>query len=160
MSKAIYTNKESLNPVRNIISKAGEMTSTEVVISKNDTGLSEILAAATGMGVGAAGSFAALSALGIAGYSAVGITSGLAAAGGIVGGGMVAGIGVLAAPIAILGVGGYALVANKKKKELLVEKKVLLPSFFLWYFTINGLVFLRNFIGKLAFITANNPKSI
>ena len=41
---------------------------------------------------------------------------------------MVAGIGVLAAPIAILGVGGYALVANKKKKELLVEKKVLLQD--------------------------------
>ena len=45
-----------------------------------------------------------------------------------VGGGMVAGIGVLAAPIAVLGVGGYALVANKKKKELLVEKKALLQE--------------------------------
>ena len=41
---------------------------------------------------------------------------------------MVAGIGVLAAPIAVLGVGGYALVANKKKKELLVEKKALLQE--------------------------------
>ncbi|EEH97081.1 hypothetical protein EHZ13_01325 [Clostridium perfringens] len=128
MAKGKYTSKESLNPIKNIISKAGEMTSTEAVISKNDKGLSEVLAAAAGMGAGAAGSFAALGALGIAGYSAVGITTGLATAGGIVGGGMVAGIGVLAAPIAVLGVGGYALVANKKKKELLVEKKALLQE--------------------------------
>ena len=99
MGKGKYTNKESLNPIKNIISKAGEMTSTEAVISKNDKGLSEVLAAAAGMGAGAAGSFAVLGALGIAGYSAVGITTGLATAGGIVGGGMVAGIGVLAAPV-------------------------------------------------------------
>ena len=104
------------------------MTSTEEVISKNDKGLSEILVAAAGMGAGAAGSFVALGSLGVAGYSAVGITTGLATAGSLVGGGMVAGIGVLAAPVAILGVGGYALVANKKKKELLIEKKALLQE--------------------------------
>lgn len=128
MGKGKYTNKESLNPIKNIISKAGEMTSTKVVISKNDKELKELIVAASGMGVGAATSFAALGALGISGYSAVGITTGLATAGGVVGGGMVAGIGVLAAPIAVLGVGGYAIAAKKKKKELLIEKKALLQE--------------------------------
>ena len=40
---------------------------------------------------------------GLFGLSAAGITSGLAAAGALVGGGMVAGIAVLAAPAVILG---------------------------------------------------------
>ena len=40
----------------------------------------------------------------------------LATAGSIVGGGMVAGIGVLAAPAAVLGIGGYAIVKHKNAK--------------------------------------------
>lgn len=83
----------------------------------------EGLSALLGSGTGAAGSLAGLYFLGsVTGLSAAGITSGLAAAGAIVGGGMLAGIGVLAAPVAILGVAGYAIakqVKNAKRAEVL-----------------------------------------
>lgn len=76
------------------------------------------MAAAGGAAAGGAIAFGALYGLGVTGLSAAGITSGLAAAGALIGGGMVAGIGVLAAPIAILGVGGYALFQNKKQQRI------------------------------------------
>lgn len=57
------------------------------------------------------------------GLSAAGITSGLAAAGGIVGGGMVAGVFVLAAPVAVLG--GVGVAAHLKNKQLRQEKERL-----------------------------------
>jgi len=81
-------------------------------------GLTEGMATALGSGVGAAGSLAALYGLGVTGLSAAGITSGLAVAGSLVGGGMVAGIGVLAAPIALLGVGAYAIAKKWKNTRL------------------------------------------
>jgi hypothetical protein len=81
-------------------------------------GITEGMATALGVGVGGAGSLAALSALGVSGLSAAGITSGLATAGALVGGGMVAGIGVLAAPIALLGVAGYAVAKRYKNAQL------------------------------------------
>jgi len=81
-------------------------------------GITEGAAALAGSGIGAAASFGALYTLGSTGISATGITSGLAAAGSIVGGGMVAGIGVLAVPVAVLGIGGYALVKHKKNAKL------------------------------------------
>lgn len=79
---------------------------------------SEGMGALAGGGIGAAGSLAALYGLGVTGLSGAGIMSGLAAAGAVVGGGAVAGIGVLAAPIAVLAVGGYALMNHKKQKEV------------------------------------------
>ena len=81
-------------------------------------GVTEGMATALGSGIGAAGSLAALYGLGVTGLSAAGITSGLAAAGSIVGGGMVAGIGVLAAPVALLGVGAYAIAKKMKNAKL------------------------------------------
>ncbi|WP_440074107.1 hypothetical protein [Pseudomonas fragariae (ex Marin et al. 2024)] len=81
-------------------------------------GVTEGLAAALGSTAGAAGSLGALYMLGVSGLSGAGITSGLATAGALVGGGMVAGIGVLAAPIALLAVGGYALVKRRKNAKL------------------------------------------
>jgi len=54
----------------------------------------------------------------VAGLSAAGITSGLAAAGAIVGGGMLGGIFVLAAPVAILGVAGYAIAKKRHNAKL------------------------------------------
>lgn len=81
-------------------------------------GVTEGLAAALGSSAGAAGSLGALYMLGVTGLSGAGITSGLATAGALVGGGMVAGIGVLAAPIALLGVGGYALMKSRKNAKL------------------------------------------
>ncbi|MGL5355026.1 MAG: hypothetical protein ACRDAQ_00530 [Cetobacterium sp.] len=87
---------------------------------ENDVpGASEGMAAMMGTGVGGAASYAALYGLGTVGLSAAGITSGLATAGAIVGGGMVAGIGVLAAPIALLGIGGFALAKKRKTAKLI-----------------------------------------
>ena len=58
--------------------------------------------------------------------SAAGITSGLAAAGGIVGGGMVTGVFVLAAPVAVLGGVGVGVASHLKNKQLRQEKERLI----------------------------------
>lgn len=87
-------------------------------LEKDYPGITEGVATLLGAGAGGAGSLFALSALGYTGLSAAGITSGLATAGALVGGGMVAGIGVLAAPVAILGVLGYAIAKKRKSAKL------------------------------------------
>lgn len=87
-------------------------------LEKDNPGITEGFAAAFGSAIGAGGSLVALSTLGVAGLSAAGITSGLATAGAIIGGGMVVGIGVLAAPVAILGVLGYQLAKKHKNAKL------------------------------------------
>ena len=81
-------------------------------------GITEGVATALGAGIGGGMSLAALTTLGVSGLSAAGITSGLATAGALVGGGMVAGIGVLAAPIALLGVAGYAIAKKRRNAKL------------------------------------------
>jgi hypothetical protein len=82
----------------------------------------ESVGAIAGAGIGGAASLTALSALGtVPGLSAAGIASGLVAAGSILGGGMVAGIGVLAAPVALLSFAGYSIV--KKRNAMAVEQK-------------------------------------
>ena len=83
-------------------------------------GVTEGLSAALGATAGAAGSLGALYGLGVVGLSAPGIASGLAVAGSIVGGGMVAGIGVLAAPVALLATAGYAMAKKRKNAKLAV----------------------------------------
>lgn len=105
------------------IKKEKEFAQSQVTAIMNELendypGITEGVASFLGAGVGAGGSLAALSTLGVSGLSAAGITSGLAAAGSIVGGGMVAGIGVLAAPIAILGVAGYAIAKSHKNGRM------------------------------------------
>jgi hypothetical protein len=95
-----------------------EVTTTLDRLERDFPGVTEGLATALGSGAGAAGSLAALYALGVTGFSAAGITSGLATAGAIVGGGMVAGIGVLAAPVAALGVAGYAIARKRRNARL------------------------------------------
>ena len=71
---------------------------------------------------GALGGSASLTALitggSVTGLSAAGITSGLAAAGAFVGGGMAAGVFVLAAPVAVLAVGGYAVAKRRRNAKL------------------------------------------
>ena len=79
----------------------------------------EAAATAVGSILGGAASFTALYFGGsVVGLSAAGMTSGLAAAGAVVGGGMAVGVAVLAAPVAILGVAGYAIVKRRKNAEL------------------------------------------
>ena len=84
-----------------------------------------MLAGALGAGIGGVGSFAALYGLGTVGLSAAGITSGLAAIGSFVGGGMVAGVFVMAAPVVVLAGGGILLASNLKNKQLKQEKERL-----------------------------------
>lgn len=116
---------ESLAGVEKIINEAGAaLRDTSRTIGTSS--IPEVLGGVAGAGVGAAVSFAALYTLGTAGLSAAGITSGLAAAGAVVGGGMVAGIGVLAAPVAVLAVSGYGILAHRKHKKLLHIKEELL----------------------------------
>jgi hypothetical protein len=85
-------------------------------LEKNHSGLTQGMATALGAGTGAAGSLMALSSLGtVSGLSAAGVTTGLSAAGGLIGGGMLVGLGVLAAPVAALGMFGYSVAKTRKK---------------------------------------------
>ena len=86
-------------------------------LEKSHPGITEGQATALGAGAGAAGALTALSSMGaVSGLSAAGVTTGLSAAGGLLGGGMLLGIGVLATPVAALGIVGYSL-AKKRKKD-------------------------------------------
>ena len=124
----IYKNIAALAPVEKLVNEAGAALSDKDRIKSDDGQLNEALGLAGGVGAGGAVGFAALYFGGTAGLSAVGITSGLAAAGGLVGGGMVAGIGVIAAPAVILGVGGYALISRRNVKKLIQRKEMLMQE--------------------------------
>lgn len=118
-----FKNKESLVPVEKVINEANEfLNDKNRVIS--DSSISDVLAGAVGVGIGGVTSFAALYFGGTVGLSAVGITSGLAAAGAVVGGGMLSGIAVLAAPAVILG-GAALKITDKKRKQLQNKKEEL-----------------------------------
>lgn len=118
---------EALQPVINILNDAA-LALNDKTRTLQQSPLSEVITGVMGAGVGGVASFGALYALGTVGLSAAGITSGLAAAGALVGGGMVAGIFVLAAPIAILAGTGVALAAKKKAAMLKKEKERLLQE--------------------------------
>ncbi len=125
MSEMNFKNIESLDSVKRVVKEAG-VALQNPGRTIEDSGMSEVLGGVVGAGAGAAISFGALYTLGTAGLSAAGITSGLATAGAIVGGGMAAGVAVLAAPAALLGVAGYAIMSSQKKKELIQAKEQLL----------------------------------
>lgn len=119
-----FTSIASLKPIASFVAEAGAALN-DPTRTINDSSMPEILGAALGASAGAASSFAALWALGVSGVSAAGITSGFAAAGALVGGGMVAGVGVLAAPVAILTAVGYGIFASRRQKLLLQTKQEL-----------------------------------
>ena len=121
MSKeAVFQNVESLQQVVNIINEAAAALNDKTRTIR-ESPIPEVLAGA----LGGIGSFAALYGLGTVGLSAAGITSGLAAIGGVVGGGMVAGVFVMAAPVVVLAGGGILLASNLKNKQLKQEKERL-----------------------------------
>lgn len=82
------------------------------------------IASAAGAAAAGAGGMAAIAASGVAGTSAVGIASGLAAIGGVVGGGMVAGtVAVAAAPAVLAGAAGFgAYVVSRKLRGIRPKK--------------------------------------
>lgn len=127
-TKVIYQNAKALNPIQKLLTETRSALSDSERTKSNDPELNETLIAAGGLSVGAAASYAGLYFAGTTGLSAVGITSGLGAAGGLIGGGMVAGIAVLAAPAVILGVGGYTYVSQRNKRKLLEKKEMLLQE--------------------------------
>ncbi|MDU6724161.1 MAG: hypothetical protein E6456_05895 [Streptococcus mitis] len=116
MSKElVFQSVESLQQVVNIINEAAAALNDKTRTIR-ESPIPEVLAGALGAGIGGIGSFAALYGLGTVGLSAAGITSGLAAIGGVVGGGMVAGVFVMAAPVVVLAGGGILLASNLKNK--------------------------------------------
>lgn len=115
---------ESLQYVVNVVNEAAAALNDKRRTIK-ESAIPEVLSGAIGAGIGGIGSFAALYGLGYVGLSAAGITSGLAAAGSIVGGGMVAGVFVLAAPAVLLAAGGVGLAAHFKNRQLRQEKERL-----------------------------------
>lgn len=121
----VFQSVESLQQVVNVVNEAAAAVNDKSRTIR-ESAIPEVLAGALGAGIGGVGSFAALYGLGsVVGLSAAGIASGLATAGSIVGGGMVAGIFVLAAPVAVLAVGGVGLAAHLKNKQLRQEKERL-----------------------------------
>lgn len=120
----VFQNVESLQQVVNVINEASAALNDKTRTMR-ESAIPEVLAGALGAGVGGIGSFAALYGLGTVGLSAAGITSGLAAAGSIVGGGMVVGVFVLAAPAVVLAGGAILLASNLKNNQLNQEKERL-----------------------------------
>ena len=115
----VFQSVDSLQQIVNVVNEAAAAVNDSKRTIK-ESAIPEVLAGALGAGIGGVGSFAALF-----GLSAAGITSGLAAAGAVVGGGMVAGIFVLAAPIAALAAGGVGVASHLKNKQLRQEKERL-----------------------------------
>lgn len=126
-----FPSLDSLKPVVDVVNEVAYMLD-DPTRTMNDSELGEVLAGALGAGAGSAISFAALYSLGTVGLSGPGIMSGLAAAGGgvsaLVGGAVsasVAGIFVLAAPVAGLAALGVGAAAKKKNQQLKEEKERL-----------------------------------
>ena len=124
----IYKNADSLKPVEKLIAEAEAAVSNKSRAESEDGDMNAALAAAGGVGVGGAIGYAALYYAGVTGLSAVGITSALATAGALIGGGMSAGLAVLAAPAVLLGIGAYAWTAQRNKKRLIEKKEMLLQE--------------------------------
>jgi hypothetical protein len=125
MSEQIYRNLDALIPVQKLLAEASEATDqTERTCDGSE--LHEVLAATAGLGVGA-GAGAAIVAAGATESTAGAafLTSGLAWAGGFVGGGMAAGIAVVAAPAVILSLAGYGIVSHVNKRKLTERKDLL-----------------------------------
>ena len=119
-----FQSQEALVPVQNVIDEAGKVLN-DPSLRIEDSAISGAITGALGAGAGGALGFAGLYFGGTIGLSAVGITSGLAAAGGLVGGGMVAGLGVLAAPAVILGIIGAAIGAASEEEKLHEAKELV-----------------------------------
>ena len=119
-----FQSVESMQSVVNVVNEAAAALNDKRRTIR-ESAIPEVLAGALGAGIGGVGSFAALYGLGVVGLSAAGITSSLAAAGTIVGGGMAAGVFVLAAPVAILAATSVGVASHLKNKQLRREKERL-----------------------------------
>lgn len=124
---------ETMDPTQVEQMKNQAARETKMILDQleNDfPGITEGVATVIGSVTGGAGSLAALYFLGTTGLSAVGITSGLATAGAIVGGGMVSGLFILAAPVAICGILGYAFAKKRKNAKIAVALGVAIKKLY------------------------------
>lgn len=124
MSNAIYKNLEALGPAMKVVAEAAAAIS-DGARNISTSSIPEVLGAVVGGGAGVGIGVGMVSAAGVTGLSAVGITSGLAMLGTVVGGGMLAGVFVAGAPMAVLGVAGYGLLAWRKHRKLVEAKEAL-----------------------------------
>ena len=124
-SEMKFQSQDALKTVQSVIDEADAALQDKSRRIK-DSPIGEAIAGAVGVGAGAGIGFAVLYLGGsVVGLSAAGITSGLAAAGSIIGGGMVAGIAVLAAPAVILGGTAMGVTSHIKNKRLRESKELL-----------------------------------
>ena len=147
MQEMIYQNKTALKPVQKVLGEVTEALMFQDRTMTSDEDISKIMKAidaessdrvaklraapvggVIGLGAGVGASFATLYFAGISGFSAVGITSGLATIGGVLGGGMLAGVSLFALPAIILGAGAYAVLNKEDKKQLMILKQDLLEE--------------------------------
>jgi len=127
----VFNSADSLQQVVNVVNEASAALDDKTrTIAESP--LSEVLLGALGAGIGGAGSFVALYGLGTVGLSGPAIMPGLAAAGKgvsiLLGGAVspaVAGIFVLALPVAVLAGGGVGLASFLKNKQVKQERKRL-----------------------------------
>lgn len=113
---------KSLEFIKRVINEASEVLNGKV-LTISDSKISDILKITLSATPGAAISYGALYGLGLTGVSAAGLSSGLATAGSLIGGGMAAGVFVLAAPIAITTSYGYSKILIKNDEKLHHEKR-------------------------------------
>lgn len=124
MASNNFKSLDSLKSVENLINQASAAINdpTRTITS---SAIPDILGTVLGAGAGGTLGYAGLYGLGVPGLSAAGITSGLATAGSIIGGGMAAGVAVLAAPTFVLGGIGYVIARNKRENKLKEERQRL-----------------------------------
>ncbi|MEZ4728053.1 MAG: hypothetical protein R3E79_13060 [Caldilineaceae bacterium] len=120
----IYKNLGALEPIKRILAEADKaINESSRTIETSD--IPEVLGGLAGGSIGVGIGYVLVSTSGVAGVSAAGITSGLATLGAVVGGGMIAGVFVAAAPMAVLGMTGYALLSERNKRRLTQVKEAL-----------------------------------
>lgn len=118
-----FPSVESLQPVVNVVNDAAALHDPSRTI--RESAIPEVVGGALGAAAGGTVSFAALYGLGTVGLSAAGMTSALATAGTVVGGGMAAGVFVLAVPVAVAASVGVGVASSLKAKQLQQEKERL-----------------------------------
>lgn len=120
-----FQSQDALKTVQAVIDDA-DLVLHDKTRKIQDSPISEAVAGAIGVGVGAGIGFAGLYLGGsVVGLSAAGITSGLAAAGSLIGGGMAVGIAVLAAPAVVFGGTAMGITSHVRNKRLRESKELL-----------------------------------
>lgn len=121
-----YKKLKDLEPIVQLVNEAMIATGDSTKVLSDSPVANTIYLAGKGASIVGTGlTIGATTVLGTTGLSLGGITSAAAVAGGLVGGATIAGAFILAAPIAVLGVGG-SLVASKARKKQLHDEKVRL----------------------------------